>query len=77
MNKTKEQIRSQAIARVDAIHKLGLMSGKLAFLTSLDLGSITRNETAQDLVQDLEELGKIIDRISQQNSWILALTFST
>lgn len=68
MNKTKEQIRSQAIARVDAIQKLGSMSGKLAFLTNLDLGSITRNETAQDLVQDLEELSKIIDRISQKNS---------
>lgn len=68
MNKTKEQIRSQAIARVDAIQKLGSMSGKIAFLANLDLGSITRNETAQELVQDLQNLRKLVDRISQQNS---------
>ncbi len=68
MIKTKEQIKAHAITQVDTIHAIGSMSGKLKFLADLDLGSITRNETAQELVQDLQELRKLVDRIVQQNS---------
>lgn len=68
MIKTKEQIQSQAITQVDTIHAIGSMSGKLKFLADLDLGSITRNETAQELVQDLQDLRKLVDSIIQQNS---------
>mgnify|MGYP003305598588 FL=1 len=68
MNKTKDQIQSHATTQVDTIHALASMSGKVAFLASLDLGSITRNDTAQELVQDLKNLCELVDRISQQNS---------
>lgn len=75
---TKEQIelhRQRHAVRLDAVLLLAKMSGKVKFLTELDLGSITRNETAQALAKDLEEVTKLVDRIGQENSWILALTF--
>jgi len=42
------------------------MSGKLKFLADLDLGSITRNETAQELLKDLQTLRKLVDQVVEK-----------
>lgn len=64
MNQSKEQ--AQTFPQIEMIHKFGSMSGKLKFLADLDLGSITRNETAEELLKDLQTLRKLVDQVIEK-----------
>lgn len=61
----KEQIRKIKI-ELDMLDKIASMQGKANFLATLDLGSITRNETAQELVECLKDTRILLDQLTKE-----------
>ncbi len=65
MNQLKEQ--TQTFPKIEVIEKFGSMRGKLRFLVlDCDLGSITRNETAEELLKDLQDLRKLFVEVTKK-----------
>lgn len=46
--------------------KFGSISGKLKFLADQDLGSITKNETAQELLEDIKVLHELVRAVEEK-----------
>lgn len=68
MNNTKPTLTSDQKNQplVPMIEKFGSIKGKLQFLADLDLGSITRNETAKELLEDVDVLQALVEAVENK-----------
>tara|TARA_B100001094_G_C17729889_1_gene576070 strand:- start:378 stop:593 length:216 start_codon:yes stop_codon:yes gene_type:complete len=53
---------------IDLSIKFGQIIGSLRFLAESDLGSITKNETAQELLEEVQEARQLLKEIQAEQT---------
>ena len=68
MNNTKPTLTSKQkeFPTISMVQKFGSIKGKLQFLANLDLGSITKNETANELLEDIDVLQALVEAVENK-----------